>query len=150
MVNKEMEELIEQMKVVLADTFAMYLKAHMFHWNVTGPHFSEYHALFEKIYDEVWEAVDAVAEHLRTLDAYAPGSFKRFTDLATIEDELQIPSAISMVAKLQEDNEKVIATLRKAYHLAELADTPGLSNFLQDRIDIHWKHNWMLKATLKG
>lgn len=145
-----MEELVEQMKVVLADTFAMYLKAHMFHWNVTGPHFPHLHGFFGDLYEELHGAVDPIAEHLRTLDAYAPGSFKRFSDLTTIEDETSIPEAMSMVSKLQEDNEKVIASLRKAFKLAEAADTPGLSNFLQDRIDTHWKHNWMLKAILKG
>lgn len=144
-----MDELIEQMKVVLADTFAMYLKSHMFHWNVTGPNFPQLHEFFGDLYEELHGAVDPIAEHLRTLDAYAPGSFKRFTDLATIEDEVGIPSAMSMVSKLQDDNEKVIASLRKAYKLAEANDTPGLSNFLQDRIDIHWKHNWQLKSILK-
>lgn len=145
-----MDELIEQMKVALADTFAMYLKAHMFHWNVTGPNFPQLHGFFEGLYTELHGAVDPIAEHLRTLDAFAPGSFKRFSDLATVEDELGIPEGMSMVSKLQSDNEKVIASLRKAYKLAEANDTPGLSNFLQDRIDIHWKHNWMLKAILKG
>jgi starvation-inducible DNA-binding protein len=144
-----MDELIEQMKVVLADTFAMYLKAHMFHWNVTGQNFPQLHGFFGDLYAELHGAVDPIAEQLRTLDAYAPGSFKRFSDLTSIEDEVNVPSSMSMVSKLQEDNEKVIATLRKAYKLAESNDVPGLSNFLQDRIDIHWKHNWMLKAIMK-
>jgi starvation-inducible DNA-binding protein len=150
MVNKPMDELIDQMKVVLADTFAMYLKAHMFHWNVTGPNFPQLHDFFGDLYAELHGAVDPIAEQIRTLDAFAPGSFKRFSDLATVEDETSIPAAMSMVSKLQEDNEKIIETLKKAYRLSEAADTLGLSNFLQDRIDIHWKHNWMLKAILKG
>lgn len=144
-----MEELIDQMKVVLADTFAMYLKCHAFHWNVTGIHFPQLHEFFGDLYDELWNAVDPIAEHLRTLDAYAPGSFKRFMDLTSIEDEIGIPVAMAMVTKLQEDNEKVIASLKKAYKLAEAANAPGLSNFLQDRIDIHWKHNWQLKSIMK-
>ena len=144
-----MEELIDQMKVVLADTFAMYLKTHMFHWNVTGIHFPQLHEFFGDLYDELWNAVDPIAEHLRTLDAYAPGSFKRFMDLTSIEDEISIPVAMAMVTKLQEDNEKVIASLKQAYKLAEAANAPGLSNFLQDRIDIHWKHNWQLKSIMK-
>ena len=121
----------------------------MFHWNVTGIHFPQLHEFFGDLYDELWNAVDPIAEHLRTLDAYAPGSFKRFMDLTSIEDEISIPVAMAMVTKLQEDNEKVIASLKKAYKLAEAANAPGLSNFLQDRIDIHWKHNWQLKSIMK-
>lgn len=150
MVNKPMEDLIDQMKVVLADTFAMYLKAHMFHWNVTGTNFLQLHDFFGDLYEELHGAVDPIAEQIRTLDAFTPGSFKRFSDLSTVEDETSIPEAMSMVSKLQADNEKVIESLRKAYKLSEEADTLGLSNFLQDRIDIHWKHNWQLKAILKG
>lgn len=144
-----MDDLIEQMKVVLADTFAMYLKAHMFHWNVTGTNFPQLHDFFGDLYGELHGAVDPIAEQIRTLDAYAPGSFKRYMDLATVEDETGIPDALSMVSRLQRDNEKVIASLRKAFKLAEANDVPGLANFLQDRIDIHWKHNWMMKAILK-
>lgn len=144
-----MDELEEKMKVVLADTFAMYLKTHMFHWNVTGPNFSELHAFFGGIYAELWAAVDAIAEQIRTLDAYAPGSFTRYSQLATVQDETSIPGAMSMVSKLKDDNDKVMESLKAAYLEAEKQKVYGLANFLQDRIDIHAKHGWMLKATMK-
>lgn len=144
-----MNELEEKLKVVLANTFAMYLKSHMYHWNVTGIHFPHLHGFFESIYSELWGAVDGIAEHIRAIDAYAPGSFKRFSDLATIEDELAIPTAMEMVTRLKTDNEKVIESLRSAYLEAEAQKQEGLANFLQDRLDIHAKHGWMLKATSK-
>lgn len=144
-----MEELEEKMKVVLADTFAMYLKAHMFHWNVTGPNFNDLHAFFKGIYEELWAAVDLIAEQIRTLDAYAPGSFTRYMQLATVKDETSIPSSMSMISKLKDDNDKVMESLKAAFLEAEKMKVYGLANFLQDRIDVHAKHGWMLKATLK-
>ena len=145
-----MDELIEQMKVALASTFAFYLKAHNFHWNVEGANFPQYHSFFEGIYTDAWGAVDGIAEHLRTLGAYAPGSFVRYSDLSVVKDETNIPPALSMVTKLHEDNMKVIEELKKAQALAVKNKCDGLQNYLQERIDIHFKHDWMLKATLKA
>lgn len=144
------EVLVEKMKVVLASSFAFALKAQNFHWNVEGPNFLQYHELFAKVYEEVFDAVDAIAEEIRTLDAYAPGSFVRFQQLSVVADETSIPPAMSMIAKLEEDNKKIIAALTDAYQAAETLKVVGLSNFLQDRIDIHFKHGWMLKATMKA
>jgi starvation-inducible DNA-binding protein len=144
-----MEELVEKMKVALASSFAFALKAQYFHWNVEGPNFLQYHELFGKVYEEVFGAVDAIAEEIRTLEAYAPGSLTRFQQLSVVQDEVSIPAAMSMIAKLVEDNTKVIAVLTEAYKAAEDAKAVGLANFLQDRIDIHFKHGWMLKSTMK-
>ena len=99
---------------------------------------------------DAWEAVDAIAEHIRTLNAYAPGSLCRFNDLKTTECEIAIPSAMSMLIKLQDDNKKVIDTLTKACVLADKNKKVGLANFLQERIDKHEKHGWMLRATAKA
>lgn len=145
-----MDELVEQMKVCLASTFAFYLKAHNFHWNVEGPNFPQYHSFFEGIYSDAWGAVDGIAEHLRTLKAYAPGSFARYKDLSIVEDELNIPNAMSMVAKLEADNQKIIDQLFKTQMAAEKANKTGLANFLQDRIDIHEKNGWMLRSITKA
>ena len=145
-----MDDLIEEMKVSLASTFSFYLKAHNFHWNVEGPNFSQYHAFFETIYTDAWDAVDAIAEHIRALNSYAPGSLTRFKDLTVINDELNISSSLSMVTKLLEDNQKIITTLTAAYKLAEANNKCGLSNFLQDRIDRHEKNAWMLRSIVKA
>ena len=144
-----MDELVQAMKKSLADTFAFYLKAQGFHWNVEGPNFPQYHALFDTIYNEVYGSIDRFAEEIRSLDAYAPASFARFSELTSLQDEIQILNAQGMLAKLLTDNDVVLASLEQAYELAEVAHNHGLSNFLAERQDAHKKHAWMLKATLK-
>lgn len=144
------DKLAEALKVALADTFAFYLKAHNFHWNVTGPHFAEYHGFLGGLWEEVFGAVDLIAEGIRTLDAFAPGSFSRYKELSSIEDELNIPEASVMLSNLSADNEKVLASLTKAYEIAESAKKYGISNFLQDRITAHEKHGWMLRSFKKA
>jgi starvation-inducible DNA-binding protein len=145
-----MDELSELLKKSLATTFAFYLKAHNFHWNVEGPFFSQYHEFFETLYTDAFEATDGLAEHIRTLNVYAPGSFKRFGELSTIQDELTVPNAAGMLNRLYDDNNAVIATLIPAQKAAEAAGQVGIANYLQDRIDIHNKHAWMLRATKKS
>jgi starvation-inducible DNA-binding protein len=144
-----MNDLVQQMKVALASTFAFYLKAHNFHWNVEGPNFPQYHALFGDLYAEAWGAVDTIAEHIRTLDAYAPGSMSRFSELSVVNDQVNIPDVRAMLSELQNDNTKLITELDKAFKLAEAAGKSGIANFFQDRVDIHEKHGWMLRASSK-
>lgn len=150
MAEEKNNTLADSLKVVLADTFAFYLKAHNYHWNVEGENFNDYHAFFATLYNEAWLATDLVAEHIRTLDEYVPGSFGRFYQLATISDETNIPTAINMVRKLEEDNKKVLASLAAAHEQAEKANKIGIVNFIEERIDIHEKHGWMLRAIAKG
>ena len=142
--------LADDLKVVLADTFSFYLKAHNYHWNVEGPNFSDYHAFLATLYNDAWGSVDLVAEHIRTLDVYVPGSYSRFKELSTIEEELKIPNAMTMLSRLEADNKKVLASLMAAHASAEAAGKRGIVNFLEDRIDIHEKHGWQLRAIIKG
>ncbi len=144
-----MDELVQAMKKALADTFAFYLKAHGFHWNVEGRTFSQDHALFGAIYEEVYGSLDKFAEEIRTMDAYAPASFARFSELTGIEDEIKILNAQGMLEKLLADNSIVMASVEQAYELSEAAHNHGLSNFLAERQDAHAKHAWILRATLK-
>jgi starvation-inducible DNA-binding protein len=144
-----MDELVQSMKKALADTFAFYLKAHGFHWNVEGRTFAQDHELFGSIYEEVYGSIDRFAEEIRAMDAYAPASFVRFSELTSIEDEVKILNAQGMFEKLLADNSVVLASVEQAYALAEAAGNHGLSNFLAERQDAHAKHGWMLRATLK-
>ena len=144
-----MDELEQALKEAQADTFAFYLKAHYFHWNVEGVDFSQHHSFLKDLYEEVFAAVDNIAEGIRTLDIYVPGSFTRFKELASIQDETTIPSDVSMITRLKDDNEKVLDTLTKAYELAEEAKKYGISNLIQDRIQAHEKHGWMLRSIIK-
>lgn len=144
-----MEELVIALKKALATTFAFYLKTHNYHWNVTGPDFYQYHKLLETIYEEVYDSVDQFGEEIRALGDYAPGSFVRFSELSEVDDETKIPLPLSMIERLNADNQVVLSVIEKAYELAEREHKHGLSNFLAERQDAHSKHAWMLSATLK-
>lgn len=144
-----MDDLIKEMKVVIATTFAFYLKAQSFHWNVEGSNFPQYHGLFGDIYNEAWESIDVLAEHLRSLDSYVPGSMARFISLSVIEEQLNIPEPRQMILELERDNKILIEQINKAYNAAEDLKKLGLSNYLQDRLTAHEKHGWMLRTTSK-
>lgn len=139
--------LIEQAKIALATVFAFYLKAHYFHWNVEGPTFPYLHSFFGDVYEATFEEVDGLAEHIRAVGSYAPGSFARLSALSEIDDELNIPPADQMVRILKEDNNVVLAELTKTMKLADAEGKVGFSNYLQDCIDYHNKLAWMLRAT---
>jgi len=145
-----MEQLVEALKKAQATSFAFYLKAHNYHWNVEGSNFAEYHEFLGDLYAEVFGAVDAIAEHCRTLDAYVPGSFSRFQELSSIEDELSVPTGRVMMVRLLADNQRVLDDLMSAHAAAEAAGKRGIVNFIEDRIDKHDKHGWMLRSYTKG
>jgi starvation-inducible DNA-binding protein len=144
-----METLTEMMKKVLPDTFAMYLKSHNYHWNVEGSNFPQYHDFFGNLYHELHDAVDPIAEQIRALDSYAPGSFGRFMELTDIQDEMNVPLGTDMARKLMTDNQLVLNTLNMTFKLAEQFDQQGLMDFLAGRIDTHNKHAWMLRSITK-
>jgi starvation-inducible DNA-binding protein len=144
-----METLIEMMRKVLADHYAFQLKAHNYHWNVEGSNFPQYHEFFGNLYEEVFGAVDQIAEEIRALDAYTPGSFSRFLELTDIEDETSIPSGVEMARRLMADNQKILATLDITFKLADELDQQGLADFIAGRIDTHKKHGWMLRSITK-
>lgn len=144
-----MEKLIEQLKVILGTNFALYLKAHNFHWNIEGPNFPQYHSFLDSFYNSVWEQNDDIAEHIRQLDSYAPGSFTRFLELADIEEATNVPTALAMLSQLKSDNDRYIVHLRAGIVLADQAQEPAVSNFLQDLLGAHQKHAWMLRSIIK-
>lgn len=142
-----MEELHNALKIVLADTFTMYMKAHSFHWNVIGPNFPQYHDFFGNLYEELHGAVDPIAEQIRAVNSFAPSSLARIKELTRIEESDTIPTSERMFQILINDNNIVLDALKQAYDLAEKEDELALANFLQDRMDVHKKHGWMLRAT---
>ena len=144
-----MEQLFDALKRAFANTHAMYVKSHGFHWNVVGPDFPQYHEFFGTIYGEVYGAIDSFAEHIRACGAYAPASYTELSNLAEIQDELGVPTMMDMIQILYTDNQTVLNSLRTAYQEAEAAGEIGLSNYLQDRYDAHTKHAWQLRSTLR-
>jgi len=141
-----MEQLIEQMKVILGTNFALYFKAHTFHWNVEGPDFAQYHGFLGDFYDSVFDQTDSIAEHIRALNSYAPTTLARMSELSKIVFNIAIPAPIVMMSELAQDNDKYIMELRTGIALADAADEPAVGNFLQDILDAHQKHGWMLKS----
>jgi starvation-inducible DNA-binding protein len=142
----ENTELVERLKVVLATAFSLYLKAHNYHWNVTGPNFGEYHNFFSDYYTAVHASIDLYAEHIRMLGAYSPGSLKRFSELTLISDEVAIPSAKFMFVRLAADNLLFLNELRALASMAEENNERGLVATLETQIQYHEKMQWMLSA----
>jgi starvation-inducible DNA-binding protein len=143
------QELIQKAKECLADTFVMYMKAHSCHWNVVGPDFPQYHEFFGMLYEELHGVLDPLAEQIRTLDSFAPVSLSRIVELSNIREETKILDAGSMIDSLLTTNDYVIGILTETYEMAEKEKAYAYSNFLQDRLTTHAKHDWMLKA-IKG
>jgi starvation-inducible DNA-binding protein len=143
-----MDELIEELKTALATSFAFYLKAQYFHWNVTGKDFVQLHDFFGRVYEEVLDSIDTMAEHIRALDAFAPGGLKRMVDLSLIDDTDIIPTDEMMVNTLLKDNQTIIKQLNKAFQLADSENEQGLADFISQRLASHKKHAWMLRSIL--
>jgi len=141
--------LIDELKKVHADAFTYYLKAHFYHWNVEGPNFPQYHDFLQNLYQEVFASVDTLAELIRTLDSYAPGTLTRFKELTSIEETDDVPDAKTMMTRLLQENNILRASLLTAYTTADSTGEVGIANFLQDRIQAHEKHSWMLRSIIK-
>lgn len=141
--------LAENLKVLLASVNSLSIKAQNFHWNVEGPDFPEYHEFFGNFYEEVYGAVDKIAEYIRTLDVYTPGSLSRYAELTIIQDQTKIPRAELMFAELFEDNSKMIELLNHCFSSASQENKQGIANFIAERLDAHEKHQWMIRSILK-
>ena len=141
--------LSESLKKLLANSYSFVIKTQQFHWNVEGPNFPQYHEFFGNLYDEVYSSIDKTAEHIRTLDAYTPGSMERFIELSDIKGQLLIPRAELMFAELLQDNEIVLQCLNNCFELAGQEKQYGIENYLAERIEAHTKHGWMIRSILK-
>lgn len=146
---EQREKIAEGLARLLADSYTLYLKTHNFHWNVTGPMFSTLHDLFEEQYTELAEAVDEIAERIRTLGFPAPGSYRQFGELTSIEEAVDAPSADGMVRQLVRDNETVVRTAREIVPLAADVNDEPTVDLLTVRMQTHEKTAWMLRSLLE-
>ena len=135
---------------LLADTYAVYLKTHGYHWNVRGPNFASLHALFMEQYTEMWTALDELAERIRALGEFAPQGYAAFANLTAIRDGDPSSDAAAMVEEPMRDHETLIGTARAAIREAAEDLDPVTEGLITDRLTIHEKHAWMLRATLGG
>lgn len=132
---------------LLADTYALYLKTHGYHWNVEGPHFQQLHALFMEQYTEMWNAVDELAERVRALGEYAPSSYSAMAKLSSIEEEAGQPGWKEMVVNLASGHQQVAKSAREVLRIAEEIGDDATADVVTPRITLHEKTAWMLRAT---
>ena len=142
------KEIVFGLSKFLADTYSLYLKTHNFHWNVTGPMFNTLHLMFMDQYTELWNAVDLVAERIRSLGELAPGSYTEFAKLTAIKESTGALSAEQMIEQLLEGHETVARTARSVFPIAEKGDDEGTLDLLTQRIQLHEKTAWMLRSLL--
>jgi len=136
----------EGLKKLLADSYTLYLQTHNFHWNVSGPQFRELHLMFEEHYTELATAVDDIAERIRTLGVAAPGTYKAFAEYSAIEEVEGVPDASDMVRIITKAHEQVVRTSREVLGTAQAAADESSVSLISDRMRIHEKTAWMLRA----
>lgn len=135
---------------VLADSYTLYLKTHNYHWNVTGPMFQTLHLMFEQHYNELALAVDEIAERIRALGAFAPGSYREFAALSSINEDDDRPNATEMIKRLVKGHESVARTARAVFPVVERASDEPTADLLTQRLQVHEKTAWMLRSLLEG
>jgi starvation-inducible DNA-binding protein len=148
MEDKDVQRVADGLSNVLADTFILYIKTHNFHWNVTGPMFQTLHLMFEEQYNELWLAVDAIAERIRSLGFTAPGSYGEFTRLTYLQEEPAATNATEMIAELLRDHETAARTARSTLAVARTAVDAPTEDLLTQRLAAHQKAAWMLRSML--
>jgi starvation-inducible DNA-binding protein len=146
---KDRKAIADGLSRLLADSYALYLKTHNFHWNVTGPMFQTLHTLFMEEYTEQWNALDLIAERIRALGHPAPGSYKQFARLSSIPDEEGVPPAQDMIRQLVEAQEAVARTARSVFPVVEKASDQPTADLLTQRLQVHEKNAWMLRSLLE-
>ena len=148
--DKDRAAIAQGLSRLLADTYTLYLTTHNFHWNVTGPMFNTLHAMFMAQYTELWNAVDPVAERIRSLGHPAPGSYGQFGKLSSLKDAPSAPpKALEMVRILVEGHEAVARTARAVFPLADKAGDEPTADLLTQRLTVHEQTAWMLRSLLE-
>ena len=143
------KEIADALSRVLADSYMLYLKTHNYHWNVTGELFHSLHEQFEEQYTELADAIDEIAERIRALGYRAPGTFKEFNELTSIDEQQDEPEAMEMVRRLAIGNEQVLRTAREALEPANNAEDEATIDLLTERLHVHSKTAWMLRSHLE-
>jgi len=145
----ERAKIVEGLSALLADSYTLYLMTHNFHWNVTGQQFNSLHMMFMGQYTEQWNALDIIAERIRALGHPAPGTYKEFVKLASIKEVEGVPKADDMVRHLVAAQEATARTARKLFPLLEAANDQPTADLITQRLEVHEKTAWMLRAILE-
>ncbi|MBK7473469.1 MAG: DNA starvation/stationary phase protection protein [Betaproteobacteria bacterium] len=146
----ERKRIAQGLSELLADSYTLYLMTHNFHWNVTGPEFNSLHQMFMAQYTEQWNAIDIIAERIRSLGHAAPGTYKEFVKLASIKEVEGVPRSDDMVRHLVAAQEAIARTARKLFPVVDAANDQPTADVLTQRLDVHEKTAWMLRSLLEG
>ena len=146
--SDDRKKIAEGLSHVLADSYTLYLKTHNFHWNVTGPMFQTLHTMFEEEYTELATAVDELAERIRALGEFAPGSYRDFGRMSSIEEAEGVPEATEMIRQLVSGHEAVAASARAVFPAAEHGGDEVTADLMTQRMQVHEKTAWMLRSLL--
>ena len=145
-----MDDLYKAAKVAFASEFSFYLKAQNFHWNVEGPDFPQYHEFFGNYYSEVYDnTIDKLAEIIRQLDSYTPGSITRYAELSQIEDQTKIPRAELMFIESLQDCNKMTELVTAMFDEATNDRQQGIANYMAELQDLYAKKAWFIRSILK-
>jgi len=147
--KKDREKIAAGLSRLLADSYTLYLMTHNFHWNVKGPMFNTLHLMFMGQYTEQWNALDLIAERIRSLDFAAPGTYKEFNKLASIKEVEGVPKAVDMIKLLVAAQEATARTARSLFPVVEKANDQPTMDLLTQRLEIHEKTAWMLRSLLE-
>ena len=147
--KRTQREVVEALSVLLASSYTLYLKTQNYHWNVRGPMFTTLHTLFEMQYTELAAAVDEIAERIRALEAYAPGSLAEFSDLSVVKEAKGHPAAKDMLRQLAQDQHSVTTVAGQVVEAANAIGDNGTADLGTRRQQVHQKNAWMLESHLK-
>ena len=149
--DSDRSEIATHLAGVLADSYNLYLKTQYYHWNVTGPSFHSLHLMFEAQYTELALGVDLVAERIRALGAFAPGTYREFTQYGEIKEDAQLPAnANQMIENLLTDHQTISRRCREVMEAAEDASDGVTADLMNARLDFHEKTGWMLRSTMEN
>ena len=141
--------LSDLLKTLLATQFSYYLKSHYFHWNIESPDFYQYHTFFQAIYEDAYSAIDPIAEYLRSLEEYSPGSLERFLELSVIPGQTKVPRARLMIEELLSNSETMVDLLNQCFAAATKENKQDIANFIAERLSQTNKFAWQLRSSLK-
>jgi len=141
--------LTDSLKILLASTQSFAIKAQNFHWCVEGSNFLEYHKFYDDLYNDVNGTIDRIAEYIRILGSYTPGSLQRYAELTFIQDQTKIPRAELMFAETLDDIEKMIQCAITIFNEATTENEQGVANFMAELQDLYGKKAWFIRSILK-
>jgi starvation-inducible DNA-binding protein len=141
--------LSDKLKVLLASTQSFAIKSQNFHWNVEGSNFPQYHAFFDTLYGDISATIDPIAEYIRILGHYTPGSLTRYAELSVIQDQIKIPRAELMFVESLQDCETMSKLAVAIFDEATSENQQGIANYMAELQDLYGKKSWFIRSTLK-